>query len=144
LRNFYTVPAYLQDRVVFSYCSLPPCYQHFFANVPNDPDVHRDSIGVILSTETECAFSILRIREGGFEMNWDEVTGKWNQLKGSVKERWGKLTDDDLTMIDGKRDRMVGKIQERYGITKEKAEEQIRDWNSTASKEKETARRKAS
>jgi uncharacterized protein YjbJ (UPF0337 family) len=77
-------------------------------------------------------------------MNWDEVTGKWNQLKGSVKERWGKLTDDDLTMIDGKRDRMVGKIQERYGITKEKAEEQIRDWNSTASKEKETARRKAS
>jgi uncharacterized protein YjbJ (UPF0337 family) len=55
-------------------------------------------------------------------MNWDEVTGKWNQLKGSVKERWGKLTDDDLTMIDGKRDRMIGKIQERYGITKEKAE----------------------
>jgi uncharacterized protein YjbJ (UPF0337 family) len=84
-------------------------------------------------------------------MNWDEVTGKWNQLKGSVKERWGKLTDDDLTMIDGKRDRMVGKIQERYGITKEKAEEQIRDWNFTARKEKETdreeketARRKAS
>jgi uncharacterized protein YjbJ (UPF0337 family) len=144
LRNFYTVPAYLQDRVVFAYGSLPPCYQHFFANVPNDPDVHRHSIGVILSTEAECAFSILRIREGGFEMNWDEVTGKWNQLKGSVKERWGKLTDDDLTMIDGKRDRMVGKIQERYGITKEKAEEQIRDWNSTARNEKETARRKAS
>jgi uncharacterized protein YjbJ (UPF0337 family) len=82
-------------------------------------------------------------------MNWDEVTGKWNQLKGSVKERWGKLTDDDLTMIDGKRDRMIGKIQERYGITKEKAEEQIREWNftarkETARKEKETSRRKAS
>jgi uncharacterized protein YjbJ (UPF0337 family) len=49
-------------------------------------------------------------------MNWDEVSGKWNQFKGSVKERWGKLTDDDLQAIDGKRDRLVGKIQERSGI----------------------------
>jgi len=61
-------------------------------------------------------------------MNWDEVSGKWNQFKGSVKEKWGRLTDDDLTMIDGQRDRLVGKIQERYGITKEAAEEQISDW----------------
>ena len=76
-------------------------------------------------------------------MNWDEVGGKWNQVKGSVKEQWGKLTDDDLTMIDGKRDRMVGKIQERYGITKEKAEDQIRDWNFTIRKETEP-RQKAS
>jgi uncharacterized protein YjbJ (UPF0337 family) len=88
----------------------------------------------------------MRIPEGGFAMNWDEVSGKWNQVKGYAKERWGKLTDDDLTMIDGKRDRMVGKIQERYGITKEKAEEQIRDWNFQVRREneKETARRKAS
>jgi uncharacterized protein YjbJ (UPF0337 family) len=88
----------------------------------------------------------MRIPEGGFAMNWDEVSGKWNQVKGSMKEKWGKLTDDDLTMIDGKRDRMVGKIQERYGITKEKAEEQIRDWNFQVRREneKETARRKAS
>ena len=77
-------------------------------------------------------------------MNWDEIGGQWNQFKGYVKERWGKLTDDDLMMIDGKRDRMVGKIQERYGITKEKAEEQIRDWNFISRREKETPRRKAS
>ena len=58
----------------------------------------------------------------------------------------GQVPDDDLTMIDGKRDRMVGKIQERYGITKEKAEEQIRDWNFQVRREneKETVRRKAS
>jgi len=79
-------------------------------------------------------------------MNWDEVSGKWNQLKGSTKERWGKLTDDDLKMIDGKRDRMVGKIQERYGITKEKAEEQIRDWEFQvrSENEEETPKRRAS
>jgi uncharacterized protein YjbJ (UPF0337 family) len=79
-------------------------------------------------------------------MNWDEVAGKWNQLKGYAKERWGKLTDDDLTVIDGKRDRMVGKIQERYGITKEKAEEQIRDWEFQVRRENEeqTPKRMAS
>jgi uncharacterized protein YjbJ (UPF0337 family) len=85
----------------------------------------------------------MRVLKGDLAMNWDEVGGKWNQVKGSVKEQWGKLTDDDLTMIDGKRDRMVGKIQERYGITKEKAEDQIRDWNFTIRKETEP-RQKAS
>jgi uncharacterized protein YjbJ (UPF0337 family) len=62
-------------------------------------------------------------------MNWYQISGKWNQVKGSVKEKWGKLTDDDLQVIDGKRDLLVGKIQERYGITKEQAEEQISQWN---------------
>lgn len=61
-------------------------------------------------------------------MNWDQVEGKWNQVKGSVKERWGKLTDDDLTVIAGNRDKLLGKIQERYGVTKEKAEEEIGQW----------------
>jgi uncharacterized protein YjbJ (UPF0337 family) len=63
-------------------------------------------------------------------MNWDEVAGKWNQFKGSVKEKWGQLTDDDLAVIDGNKDRLVGKIQERYGITKEKAEEQVSNWKA--------------
>ena len=62
-------------------------------------------------------------------MNWDQMGGKWNQVKGSMKEKWGKLTDDDLQVIDGKRDLLVGKIQERYGLTKEQAEEQIGQWN---------------
>lgn len=61
-------------------------------------------------------------------MNWDQMAGKWNQAKGSIKERWGKLTDDDLTLINGKRDQLVGKIQERYGITKEKAEQEVNQW----------------
>lgn len=58
-------------------------------------------------------------------MNWDQVSGNWTQFTGKVKEQWGKLTDDDLTEIAGKRDIMVGKIQERYGIAKEEAEEQL-------------------
>jgi uncharacterized protein YjbJ (UPF0337 family) len=62
-------------------------------------------------------------------MNWDQASGKWNQMKGAVKEKWGKLTDDDLTVIAGNRDKLLGKIQERYGITKEKAEQEISQWN---------------
>jgi uncharacterized protein YjbJ (UPF0337 family) len=57
-------------------------------------------------------------------MNWDQVEGKWKQYQGQVKEKWGKLTDDDLDVINGRRQQLVGKIQERYGIAKEVAEEQ--------------------
>jgi uncharacterized protein YjbJ (UPF0337 family) len=79
-------------------------------------------------------------------MNWDEVTGRWNQFKGSVKERWGKLTDDDLTVIAGNRDKLLGKLQERYGITKEKAEEQLNEWKfaSDSADVESEPRRKAS
>jgi uncharacterized protein YjbJ (UPF0337 family) len=62
-------------------------------------------------------------------MNWDQVEGKWHQFKGSVKQKWGKLTDDDLEIIAGKQDQLVGKIQERYGITKEEAQKQIDNWS---------------
>ena len=51
-------------------------------------------------------------------MDWDRVEGNWKQMKGKVKEQWGKLTDDDLTAIDGQRDQLEGKIQERYGLAK--------------------------
>ena len=57
-------------------------------------------------------------------MNWDQVEGKWKQTKGKVREQWGKLTDDDLTVISGKRDQLVGRIQERYGVAREEAERQ--------------------
>jgi uncharacterized protein YjbJ (UPF0337 family) len=67
-------------------------------------------------------------------MNWDQVEGKWKQLKGSVKQKWGKLTDDDLDVIAGKRDQLAGKIQERYGITKEEAQKQIDDWSPDTSR----------
>ena len=58
-------------------------------------------------------------------MNWDQIEGKWKQASGKIKEKWGKLTDDDLTVINGRRDQLVGRIQERYGLAKEAAEKQV-------------------
>ena len=66
-------------------------------------------------------------------MNWDQIEGKWKQLKGSLKEQWGKMTDDDFDQVEGKRDRFVGKLQERYGYTKEKAEQELDEWMRTGS-----------
>jgi len=62
-------------------------------------------------------------------MNWDQIEGKWKQFTGSARERWGKLTDDDIQTLSGKKDNLVGKIQERYGIAKEEAEKQAEDWS---------------
>ena len=64
-------------------------------------------------------------------MNTDQMTGKWKQMKGAAKQQWGKLTDDDLQVIDGKRDVLVGKLQERYGIAKEDAQKQADEWLKT-------------
>ena len=63
-------------------------------------------------------------------MNWDRVEGNWKQFKGSVKEQWGKLTDDELDQIAGRRDKLAGKLQESYGIGKDEAEKQLTDWES--------------
>jgi uncharacterized protein YjbJ (UPF0337 family) len=61
-------------------------------------------------------------------MDWHRIEGNWKQLKGKVMEQWGKLTDDDLGIIDGQRDRLEGKIQERYGIAKDQAKKDVDDW----------------
>jgi len=61
-------------------------------------------------------------------MNWDQFEGKWKQVKGTVKQRWGNLTDDDLTFIDGSKDKFIGRLQERYGLTKEQVLNQVNDW----------------
>lgn len=61
-------------------------------------------------------------------MNEDKLSGNWKQFKGKVKEQWGKLTDNDLTVVEGKRDQLVGKIQERYGYEKDAAEKEVKDW----------------
>ena len=61
-------------------------------------------------------------------MNWDRVEGNWKQFKGKVKEQWGRLTDDSLDYIGGKREQLAGKLQESYGITKDEAERQIADF----------------
>lgn len=62
-------------------------------------------------------------------MNKDTIQGNWKQFVGSVKEKWGELTDDDLTQIEGKRDKLAGKIQERYGHAKDEVEKQIDAWS---------------
>lgn len=61
-------------------------------------------------------------------MNRDQIAGKWKQIKGSAKEQWGKLTDDELTQIEGNADKLAGKVQEKYGVAKEEAEKQVNDW----------------
>jgi uncharacterized protein YjbJ (UPF0337 family) len=64
-------------------------------------------------------------------MNWDRIEGNWKQLKGKAKVRWGKLTDDDLDVIAGKRDQLCGKLQEAYGVSKDEAERQIGEFGET-------------
>jgi uncharacterized protein YjbJ (UPF0337 family) len=59
---------------------------------------------------------------------WEKIKGSWVQTKGAVKEQWGKLTDDDLMEIQGRREQLVGKIQTRYGIPREEAEAQVSGW----------------
>ena len=61
-------------------------------------------------------------------MNWDQIEGKWKQFRGNVQQQWGKLTDDEVDQIDGHRDELVGKVQERYGIAREEAERQVKEW----------------
>ncbi|GAC1661314.1 MAG: hypothetical protein PVS2B2_13110 [Candidatus Acidiferrum sp.] len=71
-------------------------------------------------------------------MNGDQVEGKWKQYSGKAKEKWGKLTDDDLEVVRGKRDQLVGKVQERYGIAKQEAEKQVDDFARAFSSEEST------
>jgi uncharacterized protein YjbJ (UPF0337 family) len=61
-------------------------------------------------------------------MNWDQVSGDWKQMSAKVKAKWAKLTDQDLQMASSKKDMLIGKIQERYGILKEEAEKQVDQW----------------
>ncbi len=64
-------------------------------------------------------------------MNWDQIKGNWMRLQGHARETWGDLTDDDFHRIAGDRDVMLGKIQEKYGISKEEAERQVKDFEGT-------------
>lgn len=61
-------------------------------------------------------------------MNWDRIEGNWKQFKGNVKQQWGKLNDDQLDVIGGKRDQLAGKIQEMYAISKDETEKQVSAW----------------
>lgn len=61
-------------------------------------------------------------------MNWDRVEGSWKQFTGKVRENWGKLTDDDIAVVDGTEERLIGRIQERYGVAKDEAQRQVKNW----------------
>jgi uncharacterized protein YjbJ (UPF0337 family) len=74
-------------------------------------------------------------------MNWDQVEGKWKQYKGQAKVKWGKFTDDDIDVIDGKRQQLVGRIQERYGVAKDAAEKQADEFVKALKEEDAEERR---
>ena len=71
-------------------------------------------------------------------MNWEQVEGQWKDLKGKIRTQWGKLTDDDFEQIAGQKDRFLGKLQERYGYQKEKAQNELdralREWDKGTKK----------
>jgi uncharacterized protein YjbJ (UPF0337 family) len=67
-------------------------------------------------------------------MNWDTIEGNWKQFKGDVRSRWGKLTDDQIDVISGKREKLAGHIQEMYGIGRDEAEKQIKDFERAVKK----------
>ena len=106
----------------------------------DDPHQHRTHLTSIHPNEIDSATRALRrsskvfIDYFGETMNEDTIKGNWKQMTGKVKEQWGKLTDDDMTVIDGKRDQLVGKIQERHGILKDAAEDQVNQWEKTHGK----------
>jgi uncharacterized protein YjbJ (UPF0337 family) len=66
-------------------------------------------------------------------MNEDIIKGRWREIKGAVKEKWGKLTDDDLTEINGSREKLAGKIQRSYGLAQDEVEEQLKKWENDLS-----------
>jgi len=61
-------------------------------------------------------------------MNWDRIEGNWKQVMGKAREKWGKLSNDDIEVIGGRRDQLVGRIQERYGVTRDIAQHQADEW----------------
>jgi uncharacterized protein YjbJ (UPF0337 family) len=70
-------------------------------------------------------------------MNWDQIEGQWHQVKGSIKSQWGKLTDDDVQSIGGKKEKLLGILQQRYGVVKDEAEKQADTWLSKLASTKE-------
>jgi uncharacterized protein YjbJ (UPF0337 family) len=69
-------------------------------------------------------------------MNWDRIEGNWKQLQGQLREQWGRLTDDEFDVIGGKRDKLVGSLQNSYGIARDEAEKQIKDFEAKVERNK--------
>jgi uncharacterized protein YjbJ (UPF0337 family) len=118
-----------------------PIFRRRFSGIQQkiliSPAPYSGAVLTVLPVESGVDSLVLR---NSFEeeiMNWDQMAGKWKQLKGSAKSRWGKLTDDDLDVIAGQRDQLIGRVQERYGIAKEEAQRQVDDWGRTQRDENE-------
>jgi uncharacterized protein YjbJ (UPF0337 family) len=73
--------------------------------------------------------------EVSFQMNWDRIEGNWKQFVGQARQKWGKLTDSDWQVVTGKKDELVGRIQERYGIAREEARREADEWARTLKEE---------
>jgi uncharacterized protein YjbJ (UPF0337 family) len=78
------------------------------------------------ATRKICGVPRLPLEEDG--MDWDRIAGNWKQFGGKIKEKWGQLTDDDVTAINGRRDQLEGKLQERYGWAKDQVRRDVDDW----------------
>jgi uncharacterized protein YjbJ (UPF0337 family) len=76
----------------------------------------------------QCAWGLHLAGKMEVIMDWDRVSGNWKQIQGKVKEKWGRLTDDDLKVINGQRDQLEGKLQERYGYAKDQARKDVDAW----------------
>ncbi|NNL84448.1 MAG: CsbD family protein [Myxococcales bacterium] len=66
-------------------------------------------------------------------MNWDRIEGNWKQFKGKAQQKWGKLTDDDCDVVKGKKEELIGKVQERHGIARDRAEREVDEWAGSLS-----------
>jgi uncharacterized protein YjbJ (UPF0337 family) len=108
----------------------------FWSRLLHLPEISCGSRGVVFPEETTLSTSNQEAH-----VNWEQAKGQWMQMKGAVRKQWGKLTDDDLDVIHGERERLVGKIQERYGIAKEEAERQVAAWNLPAEATREQQRK---
>ena len=111
-----------------------------FAGVTKEPGPESEKYAQAINRQLDIRCSNrrkLQKLQGGHVVNWDQIKGRWNQTMGTVKKQWGKLTDDDLAVIDGQRERLVGKIQEKYGIAKEEADKQVKTWESMKVNERE-------
>jgi uncharacterized protein YjbJ (UPF0337 family) len=78
-----------------------------------------------------CANAEKQTERGGKIVNWDQIKGNWKQFKGKARQKWGKLTDDELDMMEGKREELIGKVQEKYGITREQAEKDVNEFGTS-------------
>jgi uncharacterized protein YjbJ (UPF0337 family) len=85
---------------------------------------------VVEGTQGECDRAQTQTSQGG-HMNWDQIEGKWKQFSGAAREKWGKLTDSDWQVVAGKKDQLVGRIQQRYGVAREEADRQADEWART-------------